>query len=149
MRDSFSLGERLESIHRQFSAGLVIRLFCDFTITPKEKLLLIVSATCDPPLFFFNNSKKAPHSAFDKTVDTHQIPLTQVQNDFLSHDSFVDCSVTHDNFSLANIEKALAADMSRLLGRINKNTAITILEVLAESDLLSRVHVNQISTEIV
>jgi hypothetical protein len=49
---------------------------------------------------------------------------------------------------LAEIEGALAADMSRLLGRINEETAIEILEVIADSDLLSPRHINQISSDI-
>jgi len=148
LADSFPLGERLESIHRQFGPGLVIKLFCDFTARQKEKLLLIVSTTSDPPLFFFINSEKAPHSNFDRQVDDHQVRLTRSANEFIEHDSFIDCSVVHDNFRLAEIEGALAADMSRLLGRINEDTATAIIEVITDSDLLSPRHINQISRDI-
>lgn len=148
LADSFPLGERLESIHRQFGAGLVIRLFCDFTSRPKEKRILIVSASSDPPLFFIINSEKAPHSNFDRRVDEHQIAISSSSNEFVDHDSFIDCSVVHDNFGLAEIEGALAADMSRLLGRINEDTATAILEVIADSDLLSPKHINHISRDI-
>ena len=148
LADSFPLGERLESIHRQFGPRLVVRLFCDFTARPKEKRLLIVSTVTDPPLFFFINSEKAPHSHFDRSVDDHQIAISPSSYDFLEHDSFIDCSVVHDNFLLAEIEGALASDMSRLLGKIDENTAAEILEVIADSDLLSPRHINQISSDI-
>lgn len=148
LKDSFSPEERLKFVRERFRAGLVIKLFCDFTTPPKFKWLLIVSTHSERPLFFIINTEPTEFAKQNARLRDQHKPIMKQSNPFLEHDSFIDCSTAHDNFDRNEIEEALAMDTSLILGSICSETAALILESISESPTLSRVHINQIGMEI-
>jgi hypothetical protein len=146
--EGFTFGARLESVQRQFRAGLVITLFCDFVNDPKPKWLLIVCARCDPPLFFIVNTDPTEYAQQTPRLRNQQVPILKVDDPFMDHDSWIDCSVVFNNFDLAGMIDALANDVDRVKGVICKDTALAILEKVTESEVLEHRHINQISAEL-
>jgi hypothetical protein len=148
LKVSFSHEERLKFVRERFRAGLVVKLFCEFTKPPKFKRSLIVSTHSERPLFFIINTEPTEFAKQNARLRDQHKPIVKQSNPFMKHDSFVDCSTAHDNFDLVEIEEALANDTSLILGSICSETAALILESIAESSTLSRVHINQIGMEI-
>ncbi len=148
LKNRYSPAERLSFVRSLFKAGIVVRLFCNFTEPPKHKLLLIGAATCEPPLFFVLNTEPTEYAMRNPRLRDQQKPIKKESNGFLNHDSFIDCSTAHDNFSLAEIEQALINDTTLILGSICPETVRVVLESLADSETLSPIHINQIGMEL-
>lgn len=144
----FSYEERLKFVRERFQAGAVIKLDCDFTTPPKAKRLLVVAANRGRPLLFVINTsptdfaKKRP-----RLIDQH-LPLARADENFLDHDSYLDCSTAYDNFDKEDIEKVLVDDTTLILGKLSSETAERIVELIADSPTLSRAQINEISGEI-
>src|SRR6266850_3835580 len=130
LSDSFPYGARLASVQRQFRAGLVVKLFCDFITDRKWKRLVIVAARRDHPLFFLINTEPTPYAKRTPRLADQQLSILQACNTFLDHDSWIDCSVAYDDFEMGEIEDALANDMQLILGAICKETAAAMIETI-------------------
>src|SRR5687768_14553657 len=144
----FSHEERLKFVRERFQAGAVIKLDCDFTTPPKAKRLLVVASNRDRPLLFVINTSPTDFAKNRPRLIDQHLPLAKADENFLDHDSFLDCSTAYDNFDKDNIEEALAGDTSLILGKLSAQTAEKIVEVIADSPTLSRAHINEISSEI-
>jgi hypothetical protein len=139
--------ERLDFFRSKYGTGLVIKLFCHFTIPPKEKRLLVVSISPEPLLLVINSEineykQKRPH------LRQQQVCLRQSENDFLDHDSYLDCSRVRDDFSEAEIERVITRDLTRILGTINMNAIAEILTVVDDSVTLERRHKDRIVSDL-
>ncbi len=148
LSEGFSFGARLESVQRQFKAGLVVVLFCDFINDPKPKWLLIVAGRCDPPLFFIINTDPTEYAKQTPRLRDQQIAIYKKSDPFMEHDSWIDCSAVYNNFALSEIVDALAGDMDRIKGAVSARTVLAVLEKITESEILERRHINQISSEL-
>lgn len=146
--DKFSLGQKLASVQRQFGAGIVITLFCDFINEPKFKWILIVAAQREYPLFFFINTDKPPMARHQPEIDNQQLRLEKAVEPFLDHDSWLDCSTVYDNFEIGEIEEALVSKIELIKGFISKQTVEAILDLIMDADSLEPRHMNAISTEL-
>jgi hypothetical protein len=146
--DRFSFGQRLASVQRQFRAGMVISLFCDFIHDPKFKWLLIVAAAREYPLFFFINTDLPELAYHNQQFKDQQLLLLEADDPFLKHDSWLDCSTIYDRFELGEIQEALVNDLGLIKGYISKKTAEAVLDVIMDSDSLEGRHINQISLEL-
>jgi hypothetical protein len=144
----FSYEERLKFVRERFQAGSVIKLDCDFTTPPKPKRLLVVAANRDRPLLFIINTSPTDFAKNRPRLIRQHLPLAQADENFLDHDSYLDCSTTYDNFDKDEIEEALVDDTSLILGKLSPETAERIIELVADSPTLSRVHINEISSEL-
>lgn len=143
----FSDEERLKFVRERFQAGVVIKLDCDFTTPPKPKRLLVVAANRKRPLLFVNNTSPTDFAKKRPKIISQHLPLAKADENFLDHDSFLDCSEARDNFNREDIEKTLAGDTSLILGELSPAAAEKIIELIADSPTLSRVHINEISSE--
>jgi len=143
----FSPEERAKFVRERFRAGTVIKLFCDFTKPPKFKLLLICSLQ-ERPLLFVVNSKPTEFAKNNARLRQQQVPISKATNEFLDHDSWIDCSTTYDNFTRREIEGALRQDTTLILGQICPLTASAVIESVSDSHTLSTIHMNQISMEV-
>jgi hypothetical protein len=144
----FSAEERLKFVRERFQAGAVIKLDCDFTTPPKPKRLLVVAANRGRPLLFLINTSPTEFAKNRPRLINQHLPLAKADENFLDYDSFLDCSTAYDNFDSREIEKTLADDTSLFLGNISRECAAKILELVADSPTLSRVHIDEISMEI-
>lgn len=146
--DSFSFGQRLGSVQRQFRAGIVVKLFCDFIHDPKFKWLLIVAAEREYPLFFFINTDQPLLAQHNPEVKNQQLRLKKSVDPFLKHDSWLDCSTIYDKFEIGEIEEALTNDISLIKGFISKATAEAVLDTIMDAESLSPRDTNAISAEL-
>lgn len=135
LASSFPQAQREESFERQFVPGVLIRLFCSFTIPKKEKRLLIVD--CGPPPFFFViNSEINQYKQEKSRLLAQQVLLEHAQYGCMDHNCYVDCSNLRDEFSYDHIKGRLTAEPDRFLGRINPATLAEILTVVDDSKTL-------------
>lgn len=144
----FSREERLKFVRERFHAGAVIKLDCDFTTPPKPKRLLVVAANRKRPLLFIINTLPTDFAKTRPRLIGQHLPLAKADENFLDHDSFLDCSTAYDNFNRDDIINELADDTSLVLGQLSPQAAEKILELIADSPTLSRAHMNEISSEI-
>lgn len=145
---SFSYEQRLQFVRGRLKAGVVIKLHCDFTNPPKQKRLLVVAVNRGRPLLFVINSDPTDFAKNHKHLIKQHLPLKASDENFLDHDSYLDCSTAYDNFDRDDIERALAQDTTLILGDLAGQTAPTVLETVADSPTLSPVHINAISDEL-
>ena len=144
----FSPEERLKFVRERFQAGAVIKLDCDFTKPPKPKRLLVVAANRKRPLLFIINTSPTDFAKQRPRLIDQHLPLAKTDENFLDHDSYLDCSTAYDNFDKGDIEQILADDTSLILGKLSPKSAEKMLEIVADSPTLSRVQINEISSEI-
>jgi hypothetical protein len=144
----FSPEERLKFVRERFHAGAVIKLDCDFTTPPKPKRLLVVAANRGRPLLFVINTSPTDFAKNRPRLIDQHLPLAKADENFLDHDSYLDCSTAYDNFDKDGIEETLVGDTSLILGDLSAKSAERMLELVADSPTLSRVHINEISNEI-
>lgn len=117
--DSFPEDKKREYIINNLRPGQIIYLFCDFTNPPKEKYIILV---CTEPklLFFLINSEIHPYIKKRVELNHCQVSINQSDHNFLSHDSFIDCTDVKD-LRLEDVETQVLADMSRIKGMTNQH----------------------------
>jgi len=141
--DFFPEGERRESAARQLTAGRVLYLMCDFTHPPKNKFV-VVAAPDDPPLLLVLNSKIHPYIIARPDLRDCQATLTAKEHDFLSRDSFLDCSRTYESMSRETILWQLVGDVSRVKGELSATARIEVVEMIRRAKTISAVHRSRI-----
>ena len=148
LKARFSPQERLKFVQERFKAGVVLKLFCNFTADKKHKRLLIVASNRERPLFFFINTDKTEFAKSKPHLDEQNLLLIAAEENFLDHDSYLDCSVAFDNFDRKEVEAILCQDTTLILGDLSPEAAEKMLEIVTDSATLSRVQINEISMEI-
>ncbi|HXI26134.1 MAG TPA: hypothetical protein VNG71_19930 [Pyrinomonadaceae bacterium] len=148
LADAFPEAERREYVQRTLKTGLVVKLFCDFITDPKWKRLVIVAVRREPPFFFLINTEPTNYAKRTPRIAAQQLKVLAEDNDYLEHDSWIDCSKPFDDFDMLDIEDALTDDTSLILGEINAETASRIIEIVTDSDTLSPNEINAISMEL-
>lgn len=120
-----------EEFRREFSEriverGTVIRTHVSFTHPPKVKLFVVLGANKERIVFglLLINSQVNPHIFRDPIIRSWHIPLKAMDYDFLSHDSFVDCT------------QLLEKDHATLLESVRETPSIVVGK-LTDSDFES------------
>jgi hypothetical protein len=140
--------DRTKFVRERLIAGVVIKLHCPFTDPPKPKRLLIVAADRARPLFFLINTEPTNFAKANKQLIAQHLPLASSEN-FLDHDSYLDCSNAYDHFNKAEIENTLIQDTTLILGNLAPQTAARVLEVITnDPPALSPIHISTISDEL-
>src|SRR5215211_5551777 len=137
LQTRFSSEERLSFVRKRLKAGVVLKLFCNFTAERKHKRLLIVVANRDQPLFFFINTDKTDFAKSKPQLDKQNLLLSAAEENFLDYDSYLDCSVAFDNFDQHEIEEVICNDTTLILGDLSSKAAAKMLEIVADSPTLS------------
>ncbi len=146
--EHFSDEEKIKFVERNLSPGCVIKLFCHTTKRPKEKRLMIASVNPDFLLFLINSEvpnfkEKSPH------LKVQQISLKVNDNqEFLDHDSWLDCSEVFREFSVNEVKEILLNDTSRILGKLNDDTISKLMDSVSDSETLEQRHINAILSDI-
>lgn len=101
----FSQKDRLESLQRQFKPGLVMYLYCSFTIPKAKNKYLLLLDVYSQPSFFIINSNISEYYKSRKHLLHSQVLLKASEYGFLSNDSYIDCTKIVNLLSLDVIIK--------------------------------------------
>jgi hypothetical protein len=134
--DRFPEHERSASVRRQLTPWRVIRLFCQFTSPPKDKLLVIGYIGPDVQVLVIN-SKLANYILARTDLKRCQVRLEAAGHDFLQSDSFLNCGEVY-RVSTEDIERQLVEDMNRIRGEISVQARFAVLEAIRTSRTLTR-----------
>jgi len=111
-------------------------LYCEFVVPPKNKFLLLVCRS-DPPLLFMINSKIPEFVQQKPDLLSCQVKLCSSDYNFLSHDSFINCSEIINRFSEEAIINQVLSDVGRIKGEINQTTRNEIIGVVKRARTIS------------
>lgn len=137
--DFFPQADREDYLKRHLKPGQVLYLFSHFTQPPKEKYLVIAYYS-DSPLLFVINSRIHPYIASRPELNASQVEIQAVEYDFLSHDSFIDCSQVIDSFEAAEIRRQVLGELSRIKGELTPATTAEIKQVVRAARTISERH---------
>lgn len=118
--------------------GQVLYLPCLSCVETGRLKYFVVALTWPEPRFFLINSDRSPFAANKPTVAQTQVPILKAEHRFLDYDSWLDCSVLKQDYSLTDIEQALANDPSILRGGISKSARILVRAAVTNNRLLPR-----------
>lgn len=125
-------------------AGAVIRLFCDFTTPPKHKYLMIAST--EPLQVFIINSEIPEFIKRNKSLLADQVDIPQIDHQFLTHDSVLNCIEAHRAFDISHLKSELVANFSEVYKDTLRGYLLrTVIDVVEQSENLSR----RIKTQII
>jgi hypothetical protein len=119
------------------TVGQVYRLTCHTCATVKPKLF-VVAYTWPELQCFLINSARSPYSSSMAAVAQTQIPVTQSDHTFLTHDSWLDCSNLKREYAVAQLEALVAADASLLRGELSAACKAAAKATFAANRLLPR-----------
>ena len=137
-----TIGNRFPECHRQefternLTPGRILYLWCEFTTPPKDKYLVLACRGA-PPLLFLISSRIHPFIASRPDLLNCQVELRASEYDFLSHDSFVDCSKVVYSFDEQAIKNQLLSDLRKIKGEINQTTKNEIVKAVRNSRTIS------------
>ncbi len=145
--EHFSDTEKAKFIERNLRPSHVIKLFCHTTTPPKEKRLVIVSI--NPELLLFVINTEIPKFKEKRSyLKNQQILLEKNTENFLDHDSWLDCSEVFREFNIETVKEILLNDVSRVLGKLSNEVVAQIMDVVSESETLEQRHINRIVSDI-
>ncbi|OBX05289.1 hypothetical protein QV06_03575 [Gallibacterium genomosp. 3] len=135
------------AINNHLKAGVVLRLFCDFTTPPKYKFVMVASIV--PLQVFIINSEIHPYILNNPNLLADQIDIPQADHSFLSHDSILNCVQAHQSFDISHLRQELMANFSQMYkGKLQPYVLRTVIDVVDKSTNLSRITKTQIITAI-
>ncbi|HKV37599.1 MAG TPA: hypothetical protein VJX67_00190 [Blastocatellia bacterium] len=138
LADYFSDGEKLESFQRQFVAGLVLYLHCDFIKKAYQDKFLLLACVNPAPLYLVINSEPAAFIRANKALLDCQVCITKNDHSFLDHDSYVDCLKAY-SIEQSEVERQVLSEMGkRLKGRLSSKAVQAVLDAVADSPTLIR-----------
>lgn len=137
--DLFPEDEKRKFIDRHLRPGQVLYLHCRFTNPQKDKYLVLVHLGTRP-LFFVINSEIHDYIASRPDLLRCQVQLSAADNDFLRHDSVLNCGEVIDRFSEDQVRDQVLADMSRISGELSESTKKEIIRVVRGARTISPRH---------
>jgi len=130
--DYFSAAEKQEHIDTELRSGRILYLYCQFTDPPKDKFLLLACRS-DPPLLFMINSEIRGFIRRRPDLLSSQVRLKASVYNFLSHDSFMDCSEVINRFGEEAIINQILSDVGRIKGKISRAMKREVVAVVKKA----------------
>jgi hypothetical protein len=126
---------KLDQIRRQLTPGRVLKLFCDFTDPPKDKLLIVLAVSTDTAVFVISSrmtrfAERKPH------LRACHVLVPAATHAFLDHDSYVNCAEVV-SIKTRVVEEQLLQDAKRIVGSIHTEIARQIREVVQISPTIA------------
>ncbi len=141
--DAFSDEQRRESVRRQLQPGAVIYIDVVFPEGRKPKFLVIayVDHEC---CTFVVNSRVHPFIEANPPLAVCQVRIDAARHTFLRRDSHIAC---HQVLRLptANVITELAADISRIKGRLHAEVLVEVIAAVKRAPTLSLAEQTQIA----
>ncbi len=114
--DALSPEDRLQYIRERLVPGAIFHYYCEFTNPAKHKFIVIGRAL-PPTIVFLINSDISPWLQARPHLRDCQVGLLKSDhNDFLTHDSFLDCTQGERRVSLEQLEQAMMEDVMNFKG---------------------------------
>lgn len=144
LSDFFDENYKEGFINRTLERSVVVKCFVENTTPPKSKRFVIVGITENESdesnqsilgAVFINtlpnqNVIKTPH------LKMLQLPISAKSNDFLDHDSFLDCSQIHE-YEYPFIKEQLLSEPKLILGKLNQQDFIKMLDLLQNAQTIA------------
>jgi hypothetical protein len=134
--DRFPKRERLASVRRQLTLWRGVRVFCEFTSPPKDKLLVIGRVGPDVQVLVIN-SRLSNYILARPELKRCQVRLDAADHTFLGTDSFLNCGEVY-LIGAEDVERQLVEDMSRIRGEVSAQVRSGVLEAIRASRTLAR-----------
>ena len=133
--DAFSHAQRRDSARRQLQPGTVIYLEIVFPEGPRSKYLVVANVD-DECCTFVVNSRIHPFIETNPSLAVCQVRIDAARHAFLRRDSHIAC---HQLLRLptANVITELAADMSRITGRLHEEVSAEVIAAVKRAPTLS------------
>lgn len=77
-----------------------------------------------------------------------QISLEKQNENFLDHNSWLDCSEVFREFTIEKVKETLLSDTSRILGKLSDGVIAQLMNVVSESETLEQRYINRIISDI-
>ncbi len=130
--------EQRKYISARLTPGRVLLLYCDFTIPPKDKFLVL--ACIEPePLFLVINSQLSEFIRKREWLLQCQVSIKHEDHPFLKHHSYIDCTSAHKVTS-RDIYEQLEKDIKKVKDEISKDTRDQIRAAVKFSKTLPARH---------
>ncbi len=134
--DSAPLPLKESFVDRHKRAGQVLYLLCPFTDPAKDKYLVLVHPRPGPLLFRINSGIR-PYVENRSNLKDCQVQIKASEYEFLTHDSYIDCSQVIYSFTEADITEQLLADISRVKGQLAITTREKLIAVVQKAPTIS------------
>lgn len=135
LSDFLSPDDKESFVSARFTPRKVIRRHCTFT-TPHKPKFLVISSIKSETAFLVINSAIPQFIQNKKHLNDCQVLIDKSSHDFLTHDSYVDCTKTYYE-DTAQIFSELVADTGSLKGEVSDTVRNNILVALRNSPTLS------------
>jgi len=138
LSDFFPQSYRDDFAERNIQKGSIIRVFVRDTRPPKIKRFIVVGFSQDKVLLgtVFINSEINPKIFTTEELRSLHISIDAANNDFIDHDSFIDCSSIIER-SYDEIKQLLSKDTECLKGIVSETTMKVISETISNAKTIS------------
>ena len=137
--DRFPDEQRAAYARKALTPGRILYLWCDFTVPPKFKYVVLVGIEPDP-IGFVINSRISAFISKRPALCACQVMLRRTDYSFLRHDSYLDCSAVIDALDREEILRQLTAAPSNIVGELTEATKAEILRVISTAPTISEAH---------
>jgi hypothetical protein len=119
---------KLDRVRRLLTPGRVVKLYCDFTDPPKDKLLIILAVSTDTAVFVIS-SRLTRFAERKAHLRACHVLMPAATHAFLDHDSYVN-SAEVVSIKTKVVEEQLLHDTRRIVGTVHADTVRRIREVV-------------------
>ncbi len=138
LSDFFPQYYRDDFAERNIQKGSIIRVFVRDTTPPKIKRFIVIGFSQDKVLLgtvFINSEINSKIFTTEELRSLH-ISIDAANNDFIDHDSFIDCSSIRER-SYDEIKQLLSKDTECLKGIVSETTMSIITETITNAKTIS------------
>ena len=124
--DALSPEIKLHYIRERLIPGAIFHCYCEFTTPAKHKFIVIGRAQ-PPTIVFLINSDISPWLQARPHLRDCQVGIHKSDHDFLTHDSFLDCTQAERRVSLEQLEHAMMKELTTFKGWLTANEREAVL----------------------
>lgn len=135
--DALSHEDKLRYIRERVVPGSIFHYYCEFTNPPKHKFI-VIGRTLPPTIVFLINSDISPWLQARPHLRDCQVGILKSDhNDFLTHDSFLDCTQAERRVSLEQLEQVMMDDLTSFKGWVTAREREAVLYAVGVCRTLS------------
>lgn len=135
--DFFPEGIKQDFADFNLEVGCVIKCFTYHTVPPKEKRFVILGINADGNYVgsVFINTNVNFNVINSQELLELQYPVKNQPNDYLDHDSFIDCSELFE-FSRQDLFNLLIAEPEKALGKVSQEDLKILFNLVKSSPII-------------
>ena len=116
--------------------GFVLLMHCADCTPPKPKYFIVVSTDPEPILLIINSDLNSYVNTHSHLLDCN-LQITKEENDFLKHDSWLNCCNSYQGFTIEDIERDLKYG-GKYCGCLTNSILSKILTSVSNSQVMKR-----------